>query len=229
MRPAEAEARLVEAVARLVELDVAPIVQAGDPVLRSRAMPFAGQLDDDLLARLLDLMTRTMRAAPGVGLAAPQIGLPLAIAVLEDPGPAADEAAEARERHVYEHRVIINPAYEAVGEERVAFYEGCLSVAGWAGVVARPRTVRLTGLDQHGRALDEEVTGWPARIVQHETDHLNGILYLDRVETRSLATGAAAGHWAHEPHPYEAARALGFELPPGQSAHAGGAWFTTRS
>lgn len=217
MTSAEVRARLREVVGRLVELDVAPIVQAGDPVLRRPALPYDGQLDDDVLARLLDLMTRTMRAAPGVGLAAPQIGLPLAIAVLEDPGPSHDEAAEVRERRAYPHRVIINPSYEAVGEQRVAFYEGCLSVAGWAGVVARPRTVRLTGLDEQGRSLDEEVTGWPARIVQHETDHLGGILYLDRVETRSLATGAAAGHWANEPHPLEAARTLGFDLPPGQA------------
>lgn len=206
-------AELRDAVARLVELEVAPIVQAGDPVLRSGTMPFDGQLDDAELAGLVALMTRTMRDAPGVGLAAPQIGLPLAIAVVEDPGPVDAETAEGRERVAYPHRVLINPRYTAVGEEHVAFYEGCLSVQGWAGVVARPRTVHLTGLDERGTALDEEVSGWPARIVQHETDHLLGILYLDRVETRSLATGAAAGHWASPPHPHAAARALGFELP----------------
>ena len=216
MTRAEATARLRDAVARLVELDVAPIVQAGDPVLRRGTVPFDGQLDDAELTRLLDLMTRTMRAAPGVGLAAPQIGLPLAIAVIEDPGPTEADTADARERTAYPHRVLVNPAYAAVGEQRVAFYEGCLSVAGWAGAVARPRTVHLTGLDERGRTLDEEVTGWPARIVQHETDHLHGVLYLDRVETRSLATGAAAGHWANEPHPFEAARVLGFDLPAGQ-------------
>lgn len=206
-------AELRDAVARLVELEVAPIVQAGDPVLRSGTMPYAGQLDDAELAQLVALMTRTMRDAPGVGLAAPQIGLPLAIAVLEDPGPTDPESAEARERVTYPHRVLVNPSYTAVGPEVAAFYEGCLSVHGWAGVVARPRTVHLTGLDEHGRELDEEVSGWPARIVQHETDHLLGVLYVDRVETRSLATGAAAAHWAGPPHPHAAARALGFELP----------------
>lgn len=206
-------AELRDAVARLVELDVAPIVQAGDPVLRAGTMPFDGQLDDADLVRLVELMTRTMRAAPGVGLAAPQIGLPLAIAVVEDPGPLDSETGEARERVAYPHRVLVNPRYTAVGEERVAFYEGCLSVQGWAGVVARPRTVHLTGLDERGGVLDEEVSGWPARIVQHETDHLLGVIYVDRVETRSLATGAAAAHWADPPHPHAAARALGFELP----------------
>jgi len=205
-------ARLRDAVAELVQLDVAPIVQAGDPGLRNGALPFDGQLDDTELEQLLALMTRTMRAAPGVGLAAPQIGLPLAIAVVEDPGPTDPDVAEARERVPYPYRVLVNPSYEAVGAERVAFYEGCLSVQGWAGVVARPRAVHLTGLDERGRPLDEEVSGWPARIVQHETDHLLGVLYVDRVETRSLATGAAAAHWANQPHPHAAARALGFEL-----------------
>ncbi len=211
MSAGQGAGRLRDAVAELVQLDVAPIVQAGEPVLRHGALPFDGQLDDAELTQLLALMTRTMRAAPGVGLAAPQIGLPLAIAVVEDPGPTDPDVAEARERVVYPYRVLINPSYEAVGEERAAFYEGCLSVHGWAGVVARSRTVHLTGLDERGTALDEEVTGWPARIVQHETDHLLGVLYIDRVETRSLASGAAAAHWANEPHPHAAARALGFE------------------
>lgn len=206
-------AELRDAVAKLIELDVAPIVQAGDPVLRAGTMPFDGQLDDAELTGLVALMTRTMRAAPGVGLAAPQIGLPLAIAVVEDPGPVDLLVGEARERVAYPHRVLVNPRYSAVGDARVAFYEGCLSVQGWAGVVARPRTVHLTGLDERGAVLDEEVSGWPARIVQHETDHLLGVLYVDRVETRSLATGAAAAHWADPPHPHAAARALGFELP----------------
>ena len=206
-------AELRDAVAKLIELDVAPIVQAGDPVLRAGTMPFDGQLDDAELTGLVALMTRTMCAAPGVGLAAPQIGLPLAIAVVEDPGPVDLLVGEARERVAYPHRVLVNPRYSAVGDARVAFYEGCLSVQGWAGVVARPRTVHLTGLDERGAVLDEEVSGWPARIVQHETDHLLGVLYVDRVETRSLATGAAAAHWADPPHPHAAARALGFELP----------------
>lgn len=205
-------AELRDRVARLVELEVAPIVQAGDPVLRRGTLPYEGQLGEELFAELLALMTRTMHAAPGVGLAAPQIGVPLAVAVLEDPGTPDAEAARVREREPYPWRVLVNPAYEPVGEETVGFYEGCLSVTGWAGVVHRHRSVRLTGLDEHGRALDEIVTGWPARIVQHETDHLHGTLYLDKVVTRSLATGAAAQHWAAEPRPEGAANALGFAL-----------------
>lgn len=192
---------------------VAPIVQAGHPVLRAVATPFDGQVDDAELAELLDVMRRTMRAAPGVGLAAPQIGLPVAIAVVEDPGPGDAEVARVRERPALAPRVLVNPDYAPAGDEAVAFYEGCLSVVGYQAVVARPRAVRLTGLDEAGRALDEVLTGWPARIVQHETDHLRGTLYLDRAETRSLsATDAWGAHWGAEPVPDAAARALGFPL-----------------
>lgn len=193
---------------------VAPIVQAGHPVLRTVAAPLDGQLGDDELTELLALMRRTMRAAPGVGLAAPQIGLPLALAVLEDPGAGEDAATRARERAVLPFRVLVNPSYAPVGDEVVAFYEGCLSVVGYQAVVPRARSVRLTGYDAAGVRLDEVVTGWPARIVQHETDHLAGTLYVDRALTRSLsATDAWGAHWGTEPVPHEAARALGFELP----------------
>ncbi|CAM5724395.1 Peptide deformylase OS=Streptomyces glaucescens OX=1907 GN=def1 PE=3 SV=1 [Streptomyces glaucescens] len=85
---------------------------------------------------------------------------------------------------------------------------------GWQAVVARPARVRLTGADECGRALDEVVSGWPARIVQHETDHLDGALYLDRAESRSLSSNQAmAGALVAQPTPHEAARALGFGLP----------------
>lgn len=191
----------------------APIVRAGHPALRGVAVPFDGQLEGEELAGLLALMHRTMRAAPGVGLAAPQIGLPLALAVLEDPGMASEEVAAVRERRPLPYRVLVNPVYEAVGDERAEFYEGCLSVPAFQAVVARWRTVRLTGADEHGTPLDETVSGWSARIVQHETDHLGGTLYLDRAELRSLAAADEIGmRWASEPRPEQAARALGFAL-----------------
>ena len=193
---------------------VAPVVQAGHPVLRTVAHPFDGQLDAAELTALLALMHRTMRAAPGVGLAAPQIGLPLAVAVVEDPGGGDGPAAQARERGPLPYRVLVNPTYTPAGEPVVGFYEGCLSVVGYQAVVVRPRAVHLAASDETGARVDEVVTGWPARIVQHETDHLRGTLYLDRALTRSLsATDAWGAHWGTEPVPREAARALGFELP----------------
>ncbi|MBQ0826092.1 peptide deformylase [Streptomyces tagetis] len=190
-----------------------PIVAAGDPVLRRPAEPYDGQLGPDLLARFVEALRVTMHAAPGVGLAAPQVGVGLRIAVIEDPATVPDEVRTARGRVPVPFRVLVNPVYEPVGGARAAFYEGCLSVPGWQAVVARPASVRLTGVDERGRPLDEVVTGWPARIVQHETDHLDGTLYVDRAEPRSLASNqAVAERWA-QPTPGRAAAALGFDLP----------------
>lgn len=189
-----------------------PIVQAGDPVLRAVAQPYEGQLDDGLLAELLVAMRATMHAAPGVGLAAPQVGLSLAIAVVEDEWPVDDEVAAARERTSVPFRVLVNPRYEPVGSDQVGFYEGCLSVAGWQAVRRRWRSVRLTGTDERGAAFDEVLHGWPARIVQHETDHLAGRLYVDDCEIRSLVAPPNGLRWA-DPTPARAAQALGFDLP----------------
>jgi peptide deformylase len=195
------------------ERGVAPIVHAGHPVLRSGAVPFDAQLDDAELGALLRVMRATMHAAPGVGLAAPQIGVPLALAVVEDPGMGATEAAVVRERDALPFRVLVNPRYEGVGDERAAFYEGCLSVPGYHAVVARHRRVRLVAADETGAPVDEVLTGWAARIVQHETDHLGGTLYLDRAELRSLAaTDAVGARWAMDPTPTAAAEHLGFTL-----------------
>ncbi|MEU0896075.1 peptide deformylase [Streptomyces massasporeus] len=189
------------------------IVAAGDPVLRRGTEPYEGQLEPALLARFVEALRVTMRAAPGVGLAAPQVGVNLRIAVIEDPAPVPEEVRLTRGRVPQPFRVLVNPAYEPVGDARAAFFEGCLSVPGWQAVVARHAGVRVTGQDEHGQALDEVFEGWPARIVQHETDHLDGVLYLDRAEPRSLSSNLAmAERWA-QPTPEEAARALGFELP----------------
>ncbi|MFJ5533148.1 peptide deformylase [Streptomyces sp. NPDC093261] len=190
-----------------------PIVAAGDPVLRRGTEPFDGQLDQALLARFVAALRETMRAAPGVGLAAPQVGVALRIAVIEDPAPVPEEIRVARERTPQPFRVLVNPSYEALGGERAAFFEGCLSVPGWQAVVARHARVRLRALDEHGAPVDEEFAGWPARIVQHETDHLDGVLYLDRAEPRSLSSNEAmTGRWT-QPTPERAAVELGFALP----------------
>jgi peptide deformylase len=154
-----------------------------------------------------------MHAAPGVGLAAPQVGVPLRIAVIEDPAPVPDEVREARGRVPQPFRVLVNPSYEPVGAERAAFFEGCLSVPGWQAVVARSTEVRLTCQDEHGHPVDEVFTGWPARIVQHETDHLDGMLYLDRAELRSLSSNQAMAERWTQPTPERAAKELGFDLP----------------
>ena len=167
---------------------VLPIVQAGDPVLRRVAEPYDGQLSDELFAELVEAMRLTMHDAPGVGLAAPQIGLSVALAVAEDAGEPEEE--DPRERGELPFTVLVNPRYEVVGEERVPFFEGCLSVEGYQAVVARPHRVRVSWTDERGAAREAELSGWPARIVQHETDHLNGVLYLDSADLRTLSSNA---------------------------------------
>lgn len=202
---------------RSAEDDLLTIVHCGDPVLRQPAdLVDPDEIGTPRVQRLITLMRAAMIAAPGVGLAAPQVGVPLRLAVIEDTPerwgelPAADLAA--RERVPLPFTVLINPVVSAAGPERATFYEGCLSVPGLTGVVTRHRRVRVQSLDEHGEPVDRIFTGWPARIVQHETDHLDGVLYLDRVETRSLCTTVNyARLWAGRQA--EAAAALGFSAP----------------
>ncbi|PFG33984.1 peptide deformylase [Sanguibacter antarcticus] len=191
---------------------VLPIVAVGHPVLRLAAARYDGQLGD-LLPVLLESMRLTMLEAPGVGLAAPQIGISLALAVMQDPGVGDAEQADPRERTPLDYRVLVNPDYAPVGPDRRSFYEGCLSVPGYQAVVPRHRSVRLTATDDTGATVDEVLTGWPARIVQHETDHLRGELYIDHAHTRSLATNEnLARYWSDTPDPSMAAQVMGFPL-----------------
>ena len=173
------------------------IVQAGEPVLRQtgRALTPA-EIAGPEIQRLVELMRETMRDAPGVGLAAPQIGLPLALAVIEDVG----EVAEAERTPVPFH-VIANPRL-TLGPEVVEFFEGCLSVEGFQAVVPRARTVRVEALDHRGEPVVIDARGWYARILQHEIDHLQGTLYVDRMRPRTLSTNRnMARHWARVPIP----------------------------
>lgn len=187
------------------------VVQVGEPVLRQAAARYEGQLPADLLRELLEAMRAHLPGA-GVGLAAPQIGIPLALAVIEDPAEVAPELAAARERPPQPLLELINPVLTPLGSERRTFYEGCLSVSGLTAAVSRFHRVRLSAQDRDGHGYSLELTGWPARIAQHETDHLGGVLYLDKAELRSLSTsGSYERHWAR-PTPEAAAAELGFRL-----------------
>lgn len=169
------------------------IVQAGAPVLREPAKDVTPeQLATPEFQKLISTMIETMRAAPGVGLAAPQIGVNLRVLVLEDRADLmaslSEQEKQERERVPVPVRVFINPTLTPIGDEKVGFFEGCLSVAGWAGYVERAREVEVTGLDEKGQPQTWRVKGWPARILQHEVDHLLGTLYIDRMNTRSFGT-----------------------------------------
>jgi peptide deformylase len=169
------------------------IVQVGEPVLRQAARPLSAE---DIAApetqELIEHMRETMRAAPGVGLAAPQIGLPLQLAVIEDrPEYMKDITAEKmaeRGRRPVEFLVLINPKIVQRSAEEIAFFEGCLSLAGYSAVVKRACRVTVEYLDAHGRPQRLEAEGWPARILQHEIDHLLGTLYIDRMDPRTFTT-----------------------------------------
>jgi len=169
------------------------IVQAGEEVLRGRARELSRE--EILSANTQDLiehMRDTMRAAPGVGLAAPQVGIALQIAVIEDREEYHRKLAAAqlteRQRKPIPFHVLINPRIVARDESSVEFFEGCLSVTGFAAIVPRARAVTVEYLDEHAEAKVVEAVGWYARILQHEIDHLNGALYMDRMRSRTLTT-----------------------------------------
>ena len=161
------------------------IVPVGDPVLRDRARELTlDELRAPATQRLIEAMIETKRDHAGAGLAANQIGLPIRLAIIE---VEADNP-----RYPYKPpfplTVIVNPELEAVGEETVLINEGCLSVPDLRGDVPRFVTVRVRSLDRHGEPQEHVVRGLTAGTFQHEIDHLDGILFLDRADPRSLAT-----------------------------------------
>ncbi|MDQ3367927.1 MAG: peptide deformylase [Myxococcota bacterium] len=176
------------------------IVQVGAPVLRQQARPLSREeLASERIQRLIVDMRDTMRAAPGVGLAAPQIGESLQLVVIEDPparhGQLSAEELAARERAAVPFHVLVNPRLTIRSDEVVAAFEGCLSFSGFNMIVPRARKVRVEALDEHGAPVTKVATGWYARILQHEVDHLRGIVCCDRMESRTLTT--AANHVKH--------------------------------
>ena len=190
---------------------ILPIVEAGEPVLRIECAAYDGQLSKRTLAKLIDAMRATMLDAPGVGLAGPQIGLGLALAVVED--HVRDDEDDPREIAEFPFHVIINPKYTPVGEKTASFYEGCLSFEGYQAVRRRWLDITAEWDDEDGNHHKEQLHGWPARIFQHETDHLSGELYIDRAEIRSLTTTEnLEDFWCEDPVPTAAAEELGFEL-----------------
>jgi peptide deformylase len=173
--------------------DHPPIVQAGARVLRRRAESVPSSLlATPALRELVRLMTEVMRQAPGVGLAAPQIGVPLRVFVAEDQeeriADLPEGSAALRKRVALPLTVLINPKLKPQGSEQVTFFEGCLSVRGYGALVPRWRSVSVSGVDAEGRPVSLALEGWPARIMQHELDHLDGTLYIDRMQSRSFAT-----------------------------------------
>ena len=170
---------------------ILPICQAGDLVLRQPARPLTPrEIVSPPIQKLISSMFETMRAAPGVGLAAPQVGMPLQVAVIEDPQDAIDklspEAAAERLRSGVEPHVLVNPRLTLEGPAEIEFFEGCLSLTGFTAIVPRALTVRVDCLNERAQPVTIRARGWYARILQHEIDHLKGTLYIDRMAIRSF-------------------------------------------
>lgn len=245
-------------------MPVRPIVRLGHPTLRgvAQALP-AGRVGEPAIQELVDDMIDTMRAAHGVGLAAPQVGTALQIFVYEMPLPATPEPgappadapvapagsrapesqAQAPETPAREAgreasgpiplHVVINPMLTPQAGELVYDWEGCLSIPDLRGLVPRHPAVRVRGLDRLGQALDYVAQGFEARIVQHEFDHLNGVVFLDRMRDlkglafrdeweRYMAAGAAEPPDPLDPHPRPSGtQAVQAEEPVLASAHRG--------
>ena len=169
------------------------IVQAGDPVLRKQGRQLTKQeISGASIQQLIEWMRETMREAPGVGLAAPQIGQSLQLAVIEDRADYLSHHSAAElatyQREAVPFHVIINPKLTFLDKSTATFFEGCLSVNGFSAVVERALNVRVDCLNERGEEITIKTKGWYARILQHEIDHLNGTLYIDRMKTRTFAT-----------------------------------------
>jgi len=241
-----------------------PIVRLGHPTLRSvaQALP-PGRVDEPAIQELIDDMIETMRAAHGVGLAAPQVGTSLQVFVYEmappmvsppadapdapDLSAAGAETWEPGQEPVREParesvreasgpiplHVVINPMLTPLAGELVYDWEGCLSIPDLRGLVPRHPAVRVRGLDRLGQALDYVAQGFEARIVQHEHDHLNGVVFLDRMRDlkglafrdeweRYMAAGAAEPPDPFDPHPRSSpSQAVQPREPVLASAHQG--------
>jgi peptide deformylase len=167
------------------------ICQLGEPVLRQQAKALSREeiIGADV-QRLIEYMRETMRDAPGVGLAAPQIGLSLQIAVIEDAAAYIERMppgqAKERGRVPVPFHVIINPKMALLDGPPLEFFEGCLSLTGFSAVVPRAPAVHVDALNEKGEPVSIDASGWYARILQHEIDHLNGVVYIDRMRTRTL-------------------------------------------
>ena len=160
-----------------------PIVRLGHPALRTPALPIPLEhIADPEVQALIDDMVETMHEAHGVGLAAPQLGEGAQLFVYQAAGPPEIPL-----------HVVINPLVTPQAREVAYDWEGCLSIPDLRGLVPRHPKVRVQGLDRTGQPLDYVVTGFESRIVQHEYDHLNGVVFLDRM--RDFKTLAYFDEW----------------------------------
>lgn len=158
---------------------IKPVLRMGDPIL-NRIADSVNAFDTPELHQLIEDMRDTMVSLNGAGIAAPQIGVSQQVVIfgvqVNSRYPDADEVPET---------VLINPVIEVLSSEKLGMWEGCLSVPGLRGYVERPSRIRYRGKDQYGKSIDRTVDGFHAIVVQHECDHLDGVLYPMRITDMS--------------------------------------------
>ena len=167
---------------------VREIVVIEHPVLRRKAKKIVKLTAEH--RKLIEDMIETMRDAPGVGLAAPQVGVSERLIVVEYAEDDDEEDAPPKKKKLY---VVINPEIVAASEETEQGTEGCLSVPGWVGDVIRHEAIVVRGLNRNGEKIKIEAEGWLARIFQHEIDHLDGVLYIDKLVSKDTLRRVQAG------------------------------------
>ncbi|KAM4800591.1 conserved oligomeric Golgi complex subunit 8 [Urocitellus parryii] len=167
------------------------VCQIGDPVLRAVAAPVEpAQLETPELQRLVERLVQVMRRRRCVGLSAPQLGVPLQVLALEFPEAlfraCAPRLRALRQMEPFPLRVLVNPRLRVLDSNVVTFPEGCESVAGFLACVPRFQAVQISGMDPRGEQVEWQARGWTARIIQHEMDHLQGCLFIDKMDSRTF-------------------------------------------
>jgi peptide deformylase len=172
------------------------IARMGHPVLAGRAETVADPTAPEI-RRLVGDMLETMIDADGAGLAAPQVHVPLRVVVFQAPADRNDGLSEQERFEASAPlTVLINPEITILGPERETGWEGCLSVPGLRGLVERPSHIRYSGVDHEGHRVERVAKGFHARVVQHECDHLDGVLYPQRMnDLKKLIFESEARHW----------------------------------
>lgn len=158
---------------------VREIIRMGHPTLRMRSRPLTdAEIGSPDITRLVDDMIDTLHLAGGIGLAAPQVDEPIRLAIIE----IAGEGSRYGDIPPMPLTVFVNPEIEILDHARAGYWEGCLSVPGLRGFVQRPQHVRVRARDLHNQPLELELRGFLATVFQHEFDHLDGRLYIDRMD-----------------------------------------------
>ncbi|XP_056117259.1 peptide deformylase, mitochondrial [Rhinichthys klamathensis goyatoka] len=167
------------------------VCQVGDPVLRSQAAAVEpGAIQGPEVQKVIKTLVKVMRTLECVGLSAPQIGVPLRILALEYPTKMLEESSitsiEARGLVAVPLMIFVNPQLRVLDGHTVIFQEACESICGYSASVPRYVSVEVSGLNEKAEPVSWQASGWPARILQHEMDHLNGVLYIDRMDSKTF-------------------------------------------